>query len=107
MRIACTGVMPRIKAGRPSKDGSCFVGNPTDVTSDCLKAVIEFVGVGHCTTVHVNGLPAYEITVNKVAAQSTGEMAKKAELYEALRNINGEGRFDDLVAAITAQGEKP
>lgn len=39
IRIACTALTGRIKAGMPSKDGTHFVGNPQDVTSDCLKAV--------------------------------------------------------------------
>ena len=67
-RIACTGIMRRIKAGRPSKDGTHFIGNPVDVTSDCLKSVIEFIQIGNCVTVEVDGKPAYEITVKAIAA---------------------------------------
>lgn len=63
MRIACTLLDRRIKLGRPSKDGHSFNGEPKDVTSDCLKAVIEFVGSNEKTIVNVNGEPAYEISV--------------------------------------------
>lgn len=65
MRIACTA-FGTIKAGRPSKDGLSFVGNPVDVTSDCLKAVIEKVGVGKTMPVSVDGVPMYEIEVRLV-----------------------------------------
>lgn len=65
MRIACTA-FGTIKAGRPSKDGLSFVGNPVDVTSDCLKAVIEKVGVGKVMPVSADGVPMYEIEVRLV-----------------------------------------
>ncbi|MDF3863511.1 hypothetical protein P3W53_03495 [Pseudomonas denitrificans (nom. rej.)] len=41
IRIACTGIGGRIKAGRPNKSGTAFTGDPQDVTSDVLKAVID------------------------------------------------------------------
>lgn len=40
-RIACTAMTGRILMGRVSKDGLDFCGNPKDVTSDVLKAIIE------------------------------------------------------------------
>lgn len=68
IRIACTALMKRINAGRVNKEGTAFVGEPKDVTSDCLKAVIDFVEPGKTVTVNENGQPAYEITVRKLAA---------------------------------------
>jgi hypothetical protein len=68
IRIACTALGKRIKAGKVSKDGKDFVGNPQDVTSDCLKAVIDFVEPGRRVIVHENGVPAYSIDVLRVLA---------------------------------------
>lgn len=70
LRIACAanivGPMPRIKAGYPSADGWSFKGEPKDVTSDVLKAVIEYVGPGFVAPVHVDGKVKYEIEVRKI-----------------------------------------
>lgn len=40
-RIACSPLTGRIHAGRVNKDGTAFVGEKRDVTSDVLRAVIE------------------------------------------------------------------
>lgn len=40
-RIACSPLTGRINMGRVSKDGSHFVGNKQDVTSDVLRALVE------------------------------------------------------------------
>ncbi len=66
IRIACTALSKRIIAGRVTKDGLAFTdGKKEDVTSDCLKAVIEFIGLDtHVVT--VNGKPMFEITVSAV-----------------------------------------
>lgn len=40
-RIACTALTGRILMGRISSDGIDFLGEPKDVTSDVLKAIIE------------------------------------------------------------------
>lgn len=73
-RIACTAIGKRIQMGRVNKAGTAFVGNPVDVTGQCLKAVIEFVGVGRTDIVFVDGVPAYEIEVRRIAAPApTGE----------------------------------
>lgn len=65
-RIACTALGGRIKLGYPAANGKHFKGDPVDVTSDCLKAVIEFVEPGHEVTVNVDGKPKYTITVHEV-----------------------------------------
>jgi hypothetical protein len=66
IRIACTALAKRIKAGRPNKEGTAFVGHPQDVTSDVLKAVSEFVGIGNIVTVEADGVPVFEIEVRAV-----------------------------------------
>lgn len=63
IRIACTAIERRIKAGRVAKDGLSFVGETMDVTNDCLKAFIEFIGVGETKHVYINGI-TYEISIN-------------------------------------------
>ena len=65
-RIACTALTKRIMLGNVEKDGLSFSGTKRDVTSDCLKAVIDFVGVDYESEVVVNGIPTYKITVQKV-----------------------------------------
>ena len=40
-RIACSALTGRINMGRINKDGTHFVGQKQDVTSDVLCAVIE------------------------------------------------------------------
>jgi hypothetical protein len=67
MRIATAALSGRIYLGRSSKDGTHFVGNKTDVTSDVLKAIIDKVGPGNIVTVEVDGKPAFEIEVRQVS----------------------------------------
>lgn len=66
IRIACTALSKRIKAGHPTKDGHRFKGGGADVTNECLMAVIQFVEPENTVTVSQNGKPAYEITVRKL-----------------------------------------
>jgi hypothetical protein len=66
IRIACTALTRRIMAGRVTKDNLSFTGDPQDVTSDCLKAVVEFIGVGYEGVVAIDGKPVYEITVKAI-----------------------------------------
>lgn len=72
IRVACTALLKRIKAGHPNKDGHSFRGGGEDVTSDVLKAVIEYVEPGHIVTVNVDGVPAYEIEVRAMSRESGG-----------------------------------
>lgn len=64
-RIACTA-NGTIYVGTVAADGCTFVGQKDDVTSDCLKAVIEHVGDGQIATVSVDGAPAWTIEVRRV-----------------------------------------
>lgn len=73
LRVACTG-FGTIKAGKVDKSGLGFTGTPQDVTSDCLKAVIEKIQIDHTSKltpdgselqmmVNVEGKPAYSLTL--------------------------------------------
>jgi hypothetical protein len=66
IRIACTAINKRINAGRVNKAGTSFIGDPVDVTSDCLKAVIEKIGVGNVERITSDGVPLYEIEVRAI-----------------------------------------
>lgn len=79
IRIACTALGKRILAGKVSKDGRDFVGEPQDVTSDCIKAVIEKVGVGGMTVVKVGGVDKYSITVFDISDQTPTPASKFGE----------------------------
>ena len=69
MHIACTAISKRIQIGRVNKAGNSFIGEPKDVTSDCLKAVIAMIGAGNVTTMTVDGVPAYEIEVRLITKE--------------------------------------
>lgn len=66
IRIALTALGHRIVAGRPTKDGTALIGGGEDVTSDALKAVIEFIGIGETHVVTVDGKPMLTISVQPV-----------------------------------------
>ncbi|WP_186214670.1 DUF7446 family protein [Burkholderia gladioli] len=67
IRVACMALSRRIKAGTPNKDGQSFRAGGQDVTSDCVKAIIEFVGVDGTHEVSVDGVPMYEIEVRRIS----------------------------------------
>lgn len=69
-RIACTAIIKRIQMGRVNKAGTAFVGNPVDVTSDCLKAVIDKIGAGNTEIITSDGVPVFEIEVRRIAAKA-------------------------------------
>jgi hypothetical protein len=73
IRIACTALQKRIVAGQPNKDHLTLRGGGQDVTSDVLKAVIEFIGVGCTKPVTKNGVPVFEISVRAVTPQTNEE----------------------------------
>lgn len=75
-RIACTALAKRIMLGNVTNDGLSFTSTKRDVTSDCLKAVIEFVGDGNEATVTVGGKAAYTITVKAIAQPVQQEVIK-------------------------------
>jgi hypothetical protein len=76
-RIACTAIDKRIMLGRVSKNGLDFVGNPVDVTSDCLKAVIDKIGIDNTEKITIDGVVKYEITVKKFFASVENEMKER------------------------------
>lgn len=63
IRVAATAIGNRIYAGRPNKKGDAFLAGRTDVTGDVLKAISEFVGIGHEVTVTCDGEPSFKIAV--------------------------------------------
>jgi len=67
MHIACAAITRRIFLGRVNKAGDSFVGEKRDVTSECLQAIIDKVGVGCIDVVNVDGKPAFEIEVRAIA----------------------------------------
>jgi hypothetical protein len=66
-RIACTAIDKRIMLGRVNKAGNSFIGEPQDVTSDVLKAVIEKCGVGNSMPVTIDGKPKYKISIEEIS----------------------------------------
>jgi hypothetical protein len=74
-RIACTAIAKRIQLGRVNKAGDSFIGEPVDVTSDCLIAVMDFIGRGETKVVTENGQPAYEITVRDIRTHTAAQAA--------------------------------
>lgn len=51
IRVATAALSGRIFAGRPTKDGMGFKEPRYDVTSDCLKAIVDKIGIGFQTDV--------------------------------------------------------
>ncbi len=66
IRIAKSAVGGQIYAGRINKAGDAFTGEKTDVTSDVLKAVVEYVGPDKELIVFVAGQPKYAIRVTEI-----------------------------------------
>lgn len=56
----------KILAGTISKDGKRFLSDKTDVTSDVLKAIVDYVGVGYEIEVTVDKKPKYKISVKEI-----------------------------------------
>lgn len=62
LRIATTALSNRIVLGEVDKNGLDFKGETKEVTSDVLKAVVEYCGK-ETMVLSVNGQPKYEISV--------------------------------------------
>lgn len=71
IRVATALLSGRIFAGRPTKDGMAFKEPRYDVTSDVLKAVVDYVRPDHEVTVTEDGKPMFTITVRSI--RPTGE----------------------------------
>lgn len=76
LRIACTAINKRIMAGRIAKNGMDFIGNPIDVTSDCMKAVIDKVGIGGKHVITMDGVAAYEIEIRLCVPPTTSDLSE-------------------------------
>lgn len=68
LRVACTALGQRIVLGKVIKGGEFVSDYRKDVTSDCLKAVIDKIGVGNVVIVEVDGVATYEISVKGLAS---------------------------------------
>lgn len=67
-RLACAALSGRIYLGVPDPAGKQFIGVTKDVTSDCLKAVVDKVLMEgtNVLVVTANGVPTHEIEVRKI-----------------------------------------
>jgi hypothetical protein len=66
IRVATAMISQRIHAGKLNKKGDAFLANKSDVTSDVIKAIIEYVSVDDVHVVKIGGKPAYEISITKI-----------------------------------------
>lgn len=66
IRLGMAALSNSVFAGYLCKDGRTWKQNKHDVTSDFLRTVIEYVGVGQSLEVNVGGKPKYKITVKEI-----------------------------------------
>lgn len=66
LRVACSALTSTIYVGQVEKDGMTFKDGKEDVTSDVLKAVVDFVGPGTSKVIRSDGKPKYKITVEEI-----------------------------------------
>lgn len=69
IRVATAALSGRIFAGHPTKNGMGFKEPRFDVTSDCLVAIKDKIGIGHEVTVELQGIPQFRIAVLPVATR--------------------------------------
>lgn len=60
-----------IFVGRLCKDGRTWKEGKQEVTSDVLKAIIQYVEPGHEIDVNVGGVPKYRIRVTEISSENT------------------------------------
>lgn len=70
MAIACSPLTGRIKSGRLNKGKTAFVGDPVDVTSDVLRALIEKAEFHGGAFPIRAGDTVWDVTVTKRAASA-------------------------------------
>ena len=66
IRVATSALTKTIYAGELNKKGDSFLTGKTDVTSDVLKSIIEYIGIDKTHVVCSSGKSIYEISVKKV-----------------------------------------
>jgi len=66
IRVATSALTKTIYAGKLNKKGDSFLTGKTDVTSDVLKSIIDYVGIDETHVVSISDKPIYEISVKKV-----------------------------------------
>lgn len=68
--VGIAALSNRIFVGRLCKDGRTWKEGKQDVTSDILKAIIQYVEPGHEIDVNVGGVPKYRIRVTEIPPQN-------------------------------------
>ncbi len=79
IRVGVTAFGKRIHAGHVNKAGNTFLGTPQDVTSDVLKAIGDYVGIGNLVNVEVGGVTQYVIAVLAPGSVISTKPAETAE----------------------------
>lgn len=100
IRIACSAVCKRIRAGRVNKAGNSFIGDPADVTGDFLKAVVDYFDDGKPRKIFVNGAEAYEVTVRALKSQQDAAIESKPAEQSANMWISVDERLPEPGAAV-------
>ena len=67
MKLGMSPITGLIYAGNISRDGTRWLGNKHDVTSDFHFVVLEKFPVGKTHYLTIDGVPTYSITINKLA----------------------------------------
>lgn len=83
-RIACSPLTGRIHSGRVNKQGTAFVGEKTDVTSDVLRSVIEKADFHGGSFDIEGGEQRWIVTVSKQTAAPTAPTEPVADALNTL-----------------------
>lgn len=70
LRVKVSPLTNIIYAGSLIKNGTLWGANQTDVTSDVIGAIINYVGDDQKITVNKDSKPAYEISVRKIKEET-------------------------------------
>ena len=71
LRVQLSPLSRKIYVGHINKTGDAWSGEPQDVTSDAIGAVVNYFGVGNTAIVYENGTPRYEVTVTEIIPAAT------------------------------------
>ena len=66
LRVSVSPLTNTIYAGSVLKGGKLWAANKTDVTSDVIGSIIEYVGEDKMIEVQTNGVITHTITVRKI-----------------------------------------
>jgi hypothetical protein len=72
--LGLSALTDTVYAGRLNKSGKTWKSNDQhDVTSDFLRTIIEWCGVGKRRKINVGGKPKYIVTVTKFSTKKTNK----------------------------------